>query len=560
MRNALALLMWLRIRGWARRIGKSARTTRGKVFFGIGLVIIGLWLTGLIVGQRVENRAKKTASTDTVPLLMCAVTLFICVSSGGKQLSFTPAEIDFLFPGPFTRKRLLLYRLSAAALSTLITALFFSFWKGQYAASFLAAFIALYAMLLFATLVSILVTLVRKAVGDPRATPVLRVGGRVFVLACVVGIIDMLRVVRSLDTPFSMSSLVHVAQNTIFGQVILAPFNVLTNVFTAAQVWPDLLLWAGIALGMILLLLLLVLRLDAYFIESSLDASRLVATKRARIKGGNLFSHARGGTVTRSLPMLPRLGGAGVIGWRQLTNAMRNFRGVLIFLVIMLVSGGPALWGMRGTGGDAGQHVRVATIVGTLVPWLLFFLPMMLRFDFRSDIDQMDVLKSLPLTPLAICTGQIMAPSVVLMLVIGMLLSIVALVSPAVLPFLLMAFPFVPVLAALMFAIENMVFLLAPVRMAAASPGDIHGMGRNVVIVLIKFGILFLTAGAAALFGGLSYLLVHGIEMAISIERGISLIAMAIVVWFTLVAAVYLLLRITARLFARYDPSIHAPA
>jgi len=424
MRNPLALLMWLRIQGWARRIGKSAKTTRGKIFFAIGIGMLGLWLMGVIVGQRVENRSKKTTSTDTVPLVMFAATVFICLSSGGKQLSFTPAEIDFLFPGPFTRKQLLLYRLSAAALGSLITSFLFAFWQGQYASSFLAAFIALYALLLFATLVSTLVSLVRRAVGDPHSAQAIRVGGWVLVLGCAAGIIDVLRAVMTLENPLSRRAL-HLAQNTISGQVILVPFNVLTCVFTAQQVWPDLLLWAGTTLGMILLLLLLVLRLDAYFIESSLDTSRQVAAKIAQVKRGNLFTRTSSGSVTRTLPMLPRLGGVGVIGWRQLTNAMRNFRGVLIFLLITPVAAGPALWGILQTGENAGERVGAAaiTIVSFAVPWLLFMLPMMLRFDFRSDIEQMDVLKSLPLAPLAICTGQIIAPSLVLILVIGGLMA-----------------------------------------------------------------------------------------------------------------------------------------
>ncbi len=559
MRNALALLMWLRMRGWARRIGKSARTTRGKVFLGIGIVMLGLWLMAVIMGQRVDNESKKTASTDTVPLVMFAVTVFTCLTSGGKNLSFTPAEIDFLFPGPFTRKQLLLYRLSAAALGSLITALFFAFWQGQHASSFVAAFIALYALFVFATLVSILVTLLRRALGDPHSAQVIRVGAWVFMLGCAAGIIDMLRLVVSLDSPFSMHAL-HLVQNTISGQVILAPFNALTCVFTAQEVWPDLLLWTGVALGMILLLSLFVLRLDAYFMESSLDVSQRVAATTARVKRGNIFSHAASGSITRSLPMLPRLGGVGVIGWRQLTNALRNFRGVLIFLLIMPVAAGPALWGISQTGENAGEHVGAPAVVGMIVPWLLFFLPMMLRFDFRSDIEQMDVLKSLPLTPLAICTGQIIAPSLVLILVIAVLMSLLAFVSPVTQPILLMTFPYVPVVAALMFAVENMVFLLAPVRTAAATPGDIQGVGRNVLIVLTKFGILILAGGAAALLGALTYLLVHGLEVAMSVERGVSLVAMSIVVWIALVVAVYIVLCICARLFARYDPSIHTPA
>lgn len=559
MDNALALLMWLRIRGRARRIWKSAKTTRGKVFFAIGMVMVGLWVMGFIVGQFIGQGSEKTASPDSVALVMFAVTVFTCLASGAKELSFTPAEMDFLFPGPFTRKRLLLYRLSTTALGSLITALFFACWQGQHAASFLAAFIALYGLFIFGTLASIIVTLVRKALSDPGSAQAIRVGAWALVLGCIAGIIDMLRAVMSAGNPLSLQAW-HQAQNTISGRVILAPFQVLTCVFLAPQVWPNLLLWAGIALGMILLLLLFVLRLDAYFLESSLEVSLRMAAKLARAKRGSTFTRTRSGSVQGSLPMLPRLGGVGVIGWRQLTNAMRNFRGLLIFLFIMLVFSAPALWRIAKTGASAGDHVNAAGIVGFAVPWLLFFLPMMLRFDFRSDIEQMDVLKSLPLSPLAICTGQIIAPSLCLTLVIAVLMSILAFVSPATQPILLLAFPYVPVAAALMFAIENMMFLLAPFRGSSVPHGDIQSMGRSVVVILIKFGILILTGGAAAALGGVTYLLVHSVASVMSVEKSVALVPMFIVVWITLLAAIYIVLRIAARLFARYDPSMHAPA
>ena len=44
MRNPLALLIWLRIRAWFRRLGKNLGTTRGKVFFLLGAGALLLWI------------------------------------------------------------------------------------------------------------------------------------------------------------------------------------------------------------------------------------------------------------------------------------------------------------------------------------------------------------------------------------------------------------------------------------------------------------------------------------------------------------------------------------
>ena len=55
--------------------------------------------------------------------------------------------------------------------------------------------------------------------------------------------------------------------------------------------------------------------------------------------------------------MFPRLGGAGAIAWRQLTTALRTARAMLIVLVIICISIGPALY-------FGGAHQKIENVFG----------------------------------------------------------------------------------------------------------------------------------------------------------------------------------------------------
>jgi len=48
-------------------------------------------------------------------VIMLAMSLLALMTSGGeKAVAFTPAEVGFLFPGPFTRRELLAYKIGKA--------------------------------------------------------------------------------------------------------------------------------------------------------------------------------------------------------------------------------------------------------------------------------------------------------------------------------------------------------------------------------------------------------------------------------------------------------------
>jgi hypothetical protein len=59
----------------------------------------------------------------------------------------------------------------------------------------------------------------------------------------------------------------------------------------------------------------------------------------------------------------------------------------------------------------------------------------------------------------------------------------------------------------LLFALENLLFLLFPTRLAAATPGDFQTMGRNVLFLLGKVLALGVVLLAAGVVGGLAWFL-----------------------------------------------------
>ena len=53
-------------------------------------------------------------------------TLAGLTSAGERAISFWPSEVDFLFAGPFTRRELLIYKLSSTIAGALFTSLILS--------------------------------------------------------------------------------------------------------------------------------------------------------------------------------------------------------------------------------------------------------------------------------------------------------------------------------------------------------------------------------------------------------------------------------------------------
>ncbi len=290
-------------------------------------------------------------------------------------------------------------------------------------------------------------------------------------------------------------------------------------------------------------LLTLVMWLDVNYLGWAVAVSRKLygGLKRAR-RGGV------GWAVTQAdarwhLPVLPWLRGAGPIAWKQLMRAMRNSRGLLIFLIILGAVTCPMLLVQQ-----KGQSIPVGVLAGNLF-FMTIILTRMLPFDFRGDLDHLDWLKSLPIGAAAVASGQLVTPALLMTSIHWLILGgTAALVhgSPTVL--LAMAV-FCPPLNWLLFGSENLIFLLFPARMVSATPGDLQFFGRAMLELFAKMCFLLAFCGTAAAAGALAF----------AISGGSWIVTLA-VAWLVLAGLAVGIVPCVAWAYRRFDVSIDTPA
>jgi hypothetical protein len=293
-------------------------------------------------------------------------------------------------------------------------------------------------------------------------------------------------------------------------------------------------------------LLMIVILLDANYVEAALSASRRRYAQVQRIRGGSLLSSGVKGNVTWSLPRPPWLGGAGPIIWRQATSAVRSARGLLLVLIIVVIGIGPLL-------GSALPAGNVAQMLVYIMAWLTILLSGLLKFDFRGDIDHIEELKSLPIRPAMLALGQLVVPTVFLTTAHLLLLGSLALATRSHArthhDFLLVAACLALPFNALLMAAENLIFLLFPSRPAAASPGDFQVMGRQAAQLIMKSLLVMIGLGIAI-----------GIAVPFYVLLGGSLPILAVIAGTFLIGETWALIPAIARAFNRFDPSVDTPA
>ena len=113
-----------------------------------------------------------------------------------------------------------------------------------------------------------------------------------------------------------------------------------------------------------------------------------------------------------------------------------------------------------GNGRQAALQVSAAL---TFYSFLL--LPTALKFDFRRDIQRMAILKSLPIRPVAVVLGQIATPTLLAFAFQATVLTATIAVRPFPVWMLLATLLLLAPLNALIFTLDNLVYLLYPYRL-----------------------------------------------------------------------------------------------
>src|SRR3954453_22478278 len=141
MDRALWFLLRLRFTAWQRRIARGLRGIKGIVLVVFGLAMLGLLVMSAITQprHRVDGGALRLYGTGA---LLAYCVMVVLTSAGEPAVTFSGAEVDFLFPGPFSRRELLAYKILGNMFSSLITAAFLLIWLKRFAHSLGAAFLA----------------------------------------------------------------------------------------------------------------------------------------------------------------------------------------------------------------------------------------------------------------------------------------------------------------------------------------------------------------------------------------------------------------------------------
>ena len=531
---ALWTLLFLNARAGLRRLTRRSRTGKGLVLVAAVLVVYGaktVFLNGRL--PRTDPAAVRLFGPLTV-LGLCLLNLV--TSAGERAVTFGPAEVDFLFPGPFTRRQLLAYKLIKTGLFAVPSALLFGVVAGRYGGAFLGRAIAVWLIFQFVQLVAMVSALVQSTVGEYAFTRTRRwVVAGVLALAAAALTPSVWR--ERTARPVELAA--HLQASPV-GRVLLAPFGVFPRALTAPRLFPNGLAWDALGAAMIAGLVAVVFLLDANYLETAAVASGKRHARVARMRAAGLAGTASQKSANLRLPMLPWLGGAGPVAWRQLTTVARTSRGLLVILAVVAVAAGGAVSG-------AGRSPEALGRLIGLSVWVNLFLTSLLKFDFRGDLDQIDNLRALPLHPAAVAAAEVVAPTLILSAVQWLLLLAIAVFGHLPGRGLVAAAAVVLPVNALLVASENLLFLLFPFRPPAAVAGDMGMVGRQTVVFLARLLMLAAVLAVAGLVGYAAYLIAG---LALAVAAAAAAVAAALAGVIALMAVV----------LARFDPSVDTPA
>jgi ABC-2 type transport system permease protein len=416
--------MWMRI----KRL-KQPKYLLGLIF-GVGyfFLYLGRWIFiplhhGRVGGAGVPLANPALFEPLAALVLFTIVVLAWVIPRERGALSFTEAEVAFLFPAPVSRRSLIHFRLIKAQLTILFTILFFALVFGRFRSSgtFGTKILGWYVILSTLNLHFIGSSFARTMLLDRGISTWLRrtvVLGLVGVLVAGVAVWARQTLpppeIRS-DFEFLFKDLNdYLAQLLAAGPMpyLIYPFRLVVRPYYAQDaigflraLWPALLVMAVNYLW--------VIRSNVAFEEASVEASKRTAEKLAAMRANRGIGGARPKKMKRAPFELKPTGLPSVaLLWKNLIHAGHSF--TPRFWLILAISGVAFAIGLRGTRAGGDTVPIVSLVIPFVLIWSLLIGPQFLRQDFRQDLPMVDVLKTYPLKGWQIALGELMAPALIL--------------------------------------------------------------------------------------------------------------------------------------------------
>lgn len=394
----------------------------------IGLVVGLLYFGTIFLLPRLTSRRERPELESTQKAVQTYIELFgaqflfviaasawIPLGKRGPALYFTPADVDFLFTAPLSRKELITYKLLRPQIGMFIGSLFMTliFHPWSLANSwmfFLGVALTMNVLNIYMTGVS----LRRESLGSHGRVGVAR---QWLPLATVVAVAAILlgtlalhwSILSSLHGADVLTELSRLASTGAAG-VVMWPFRTLIRLPAAAtpleffRTLPWVL--ALLAVGYVW-----VIRSDTKFEEASAALSAEIAEKLSRVRKGQLMAAPKVRTAMRTPFVLAPEGRPEIaIFWKNLILLGRyaSFRTLLrLFLLLVFV----ATIARTNAAGNAGALARLCATAFVLT---ILMGPILARNDLRRDLVNLALLKTWPVDGPALVRGEVMAPAALL--------------------------------------------------------------------------------------------------------------------------------------------------
>ena len=524
---SLILLLRLKSRGWLRSTQRRLSRPAGLLFALIGLAIMGVWIASVVYGARsgAPFGGYRAEAEGVARAMIAFLACMVVVSSLTHRGLYLPGnEIERLLSAPLSRADLIRYRL----LSNLGRSLLFASIMGLMLAprmpvpgfAFAGGVLAMLTLPVIGQASAILLgnaenTLGRLATRLP-ATALRIVAG----LGLWAVLLFVILGGRALQCGGGSAYLSSEAITAIARSVLEHPlFRVLTTPCLpwaraiSATAWPDFLSHFALALLLTVLLFECTVRLPIDFRELSLATSADVAKKISRVRsgrgaisGGRVSQRALGWTI----PWICGRGPFGAVAWLKLCAIVRKSRGTLLFSVVVV--GFATVFGMQYVREPLGGAIFIALLCTV-------YLAGGLRFDFRGDLDLMETIKTWPLKPWRIFLATILPEAVLISALAAGAIVTRALVTGLLPLDVCLVVVATPIVCLLWLALDNAVFLMAPVRFVPGQGSAMQHTGRAVVLVALRLFLLLVVAVVCVLAGLVAKLIAGALQLSENWQR-----------------------------------------
>lgn len=535
---ALRFLARRKFAGFWRRQARRMRTPKGALLALLGLSVFGLWFGGVLVQNLGGRRAPM--DPEVLELTVVASLLALTLLSLANALAFRglyvqSSEIETLFSAPVSRSEMIRFRLLSNVGRTLFGALFLAAvmaprtprpWFGA-----LGAGMAMLTLPVVAQGVSILAGGAENRIARRLSKVPLRRITVVLVVAVLFGVVQ-LGPSSELSLGGSRGEWVERLAEHRALEILSLPYLPWIRAIEARDL-RTFLPWFGACVSIFVLAFELVARIRVDFRELSLETSADVARRLARARRGLGAGGMEAGAGTRRwrIPWILGRGPVGAVAWRKLAGVVRKAAtsiavGAIIVAAVTLFA------------------IQLSDEVTPWAPPLViagfgtFYLTLGLRSDFREDLDAMASIKSWPIAPWKLFFATLLPEVLLVTLLVEGGIAAVTLYLGSFDPLIGLVAAAVPLVVMTWVAIDNAVFLVAPVRFVPGHDSALQNAGRGILLMLLRSAVLLvvvLSAGMPALacwhllhtsqratiaIGGLSGLVLLAVEIAVIVRLG----------------------------------------